>query len=216
MSNYKWLLDAGHGGMKNGCYTTAPAKMHTFDDGLVFYEGVNNRAIVSKLMILLTEAGIDHELVFHSSDDTPLVTRVSIANQANFLNNGRCIYLSIHSDAMPEGHHGKGSGFSIFTSKGFTRSDKIASIFCKLYEASFPEFKFRKDFSDGDADKEEDFYVLRATRCPALLVENLFFDNRREAEFLLSEEGRRRIASALLKSILENEKQKPLAGWVAG
>ena len=206
MSNYKWLLDAGHGGLKDGRYTSAPAKMHTFEDGLVFYEGVNNRVIVSKLSTLLTEAGIDYELLFHPIYDTPLVTRVSMANQSNFLNGGRCIFLSVHSDAMPEGHHGKGSGFSIFTSKGFTRSDKVASIFCKVYEESFPEFKFRKDFSEGDADKEEDFYVLRATRCPALLVENLFFDNRREAEFLLSEAGQKRIAETLFKCILETEK----------
>jgi N-acetylmuramoyl-L-alanine amidase len=207
MSNYKWLLDAGHGGLKDGRYTSAPAKMHTFEDGLVFYEGVNNRAIVDKLRTLLFEAKIDHHLVYHSREDTPLAARVSIANQVNFLNGGRCIYLSIHSDAMPQGHHGKGSGFSVFTSKGFTRSDKVASIFCKQYEVDFPEFKFRKDYSDGDADKEEDFYVLRATRCPALLVENLFFDNRREAEFLLSEEGRLRIARTLFKSIQEVEKR---------
>ena len=42
MSNYLWLLDAGHGGMKDGKYTTAPGRMHVFEDGLTFYEGVNN------------------------------------------------------------------------------------------------------------------------------------------------------------------------------
>jgi N-acetylmuramoyl-L-alanine amidase len=209
-SNYKWLLDAGHGGIKDGRYVTAPAKMHRFDDGLVFYEGVNNREIVVKLMDLLERNGIDFAAVYHRCDDTPLNERVALANRhaaAEQRENGRgCIYLSIHSDAMPDGAHGKGSGSSIFTSKGQTRSDKVADIFCMVYQEEMKEFRFRKDESDGDADLEENFYVLRYTSCPALLVENLFFDNRREAEFLMSEAGQQKIAQTLFKAILETER----------
>lgn len=209
MSNYKWLLDAGHGGIKDGTYTTAPAKMHVFDDGLTFYEGVNNRAIVNKLKEMLGSAGIDHTLVHHAELDTPLKVRVDMANW-NYANDKRCIYLSVHSDAMPDGAHGKGSGFAVYTSIGQTTSDVIGAVFCDIYSRELKQFKFRKDLSDGDADKEENFYVLRKTNCPALLVENLFFDNRKEAEFLLSEDGRDKIAMTLYKAIIETEKQKPI------
>jgi N-acetylmuramoyl-L-alanine amidase len=296
MSTYKWLLDAGHGGMTpSGVYTTAPAKMHVFDDGLTFYEGVNNRAIVDRLIPMLEKAGIEYETVYDAVHDTPLRERVEKANAihagerrsdaagarifatddteihgqadargmatdaalatlgkststrqqakkrvlhypcpspsdrivragvsspptqslrragvAKKKSPGGCIYLSIHSDAMPDGSHGKGSGFSIYTSKGQTASDVIGQIFCGMYADKLKQFRFRQDRSDGDADMEEDFYVLRKTTCPALLVENLFFDNRREAEFLLSEEGRQTIAEALFTSIQYTEKHKPI------
>ena len=207
---HTWLLDAGHGGMSpKGAYTTAPAKMHIFPDGLTIYEGVNNRKIVDKLRRLLFLSNIDHHLIHEPWRDTPLKERVALANRLH-TEKKNCIYLSIHSDAMPEGANGKGSGFAIYTSKGQTRSDVIAEIFSSVYKRELKEFKSREDHADGDADKEEDFYVLRKTHCPALLVENLFFDNRREAEFLLSKEGQARIALTLFKAILETENKKPI------
>jgi N-acetylmuramoyl-L-alanine amidase len=210
MSNYKWLLDAGHGGLtSDGRYTTAPAKMHVFDDGLTFYEGVNNRAIVNALIAMLNIAGIDFDLVYNPVLDTPLAKRVEKANRIHATEK-RCIYVSIHSDAMPEGAHGKGSGFSVYSTKGWTSSDTISQIFCDTYHDYLPEFRFREDLSDGDGDFEEDFYVLRKTTCPAILIENLFFDNRREAEFLMSKEGQERIAETLLMAMLCTEKSKPV------
>lgn len=52
-SNYLWLIDAGHGGMVKGKYTTAPAKMFKFPDGLTIYEGVVNRDIALILALIL-------------------------------------------------------------------------------------------------------------------------------------------------------------------
>ena len=34
--------------------------------------------------------------------------------------------------------------------------------------------------SDGDRDWEEDFYILRKSRCPAVLTENFFMDTHVE------------------------------------
>ena len=209
MSKYLWLLDAGHGGMNNGKYTTAPAKMHVFDDGLVFYEGVNNRNIVNRLIQWLQRNQIDFMTMHDEVEDTPLKQRVLVAN-AMHAQEKRCIYLSIHSDAMPDGAHGKGSGFAIYTSKGQTASDAVAQIFCDTYHRELPQFRLREDRTDGDDDREENFYVLRKTSCPAILLENLFFDNRQEAEFLLSDRGRQKLADALFVSILTTEKMKPI------
>ena len=211
MSNYKWLLDAGQGGLTaGGLYTTSPAKMHVFEDGLTFYEGVNNRAIVDKLVVMLKHFKIDYELVYDQVADTPLSKRVTTANKIQTESNKRCIYVSVHSDAMPEGKHGKGSGFSIYTSVGETKSDIMGRVFSDMYRTHLNEFKFRQDISDGDPDMEEDFYVLRKTACPAILIENLFFDNRKEAEFLLSEKGQRRIAEVMLFAIVSIEKTQPI------
>jgi len=203
MSNYYWILDAGHGGEKNGVYTTAPAKMYRFGDGFEIREGVINRHIASKLQAKLKVDDIDFGLVYDDVEDTPLATRVAIADKI-FAKNPNAIYLSIHSNA------GQGKGFEVFTSKGQNKSDKVAYFFCEKYKELFPYFAFRADQADGDADKEEDFYVLRKTDCPALLVENLFFDNRTEAEFLNSPEGQEQIAECLFQSIKIVEQIKPI------
>jgi N-acetylmuramoyl-L-alanine amidase len=203
MSNYKWLLDAGHGGIHNGHYTTAPAKMHKFPDGITVYEGVINRQITNKLIDKLRAKGIECEKIHDEVDDLSLAVRVARADNA-FRRDPRCMFVSIHSNA------GGGSGNEVYTSKGQTKSDKVGQIFCDVYKKHFPETKFRNDLADGDDDKESDFYVLRKTDCPALLVENLFFDNRQEAEFLLSEAGQNRIANCLAECIEQTEKLKPI------
>lgn len=207
--NYKWLIDAGHGGMRNGAYTTGLSKMFVFEDGKTVYEGVNNRAIAKELVRLLEQdSTIDFALVYDELDDTPLGVRVRIANDLSKKFN--CIYLSIHSDAVGKENAGKGSGFSIFTSIGQTKSDIIAEVIFKTYEQRFPEFKMRKDTLDTDSDKEENFYVLAKTNCPAVLIENLFFDNRHEADFITSEAGQKRIAEAIYLSIIKIETTKPI------
>lgn len=202
-SNYLWLLDAGHGGItKDGKYTTAPAKMHKFDE-FTIYEGVINRKITDLLIEELEILKIDFATVYDQVEDTPLYQRTTAADNI-FRKDKRAIYLSIHSNA------GGGSGFEIFTSPGQTKSDKVANIFCETYKKHFPNFPFRKDLADGDWDREADFYVLRKTDCPALLVENLFFDNRKEAQYLLSEEGQEAIAECLFECIQNCEKLKPI------
>jgi N-acetylmuramoyl-L-alanine amidase len=201
MSNYKWLLDAGHGGILNGKYTTAPAKMFKFPDGAEVYEGLINRQITSKVVAMIMLDGIDFGLVYDEHIDTPLAERVSIANRI-YAKNKKCIYLSIHSNA------GHGNGVEVYTSPGQTSSDIVAEIFCKEYK-TLP-FPFRPGLGDGDLDKEEKFYVLVNTKCPALLVENLFFDERTQADFLISEVGQMAIANVIYSAIKKCEKTKPI------
>lgn len=203
-SNYFWLIDAGHGGIdKSGRYTTAPAKMYTYPDNYTIFEGVVNRAIQSLLTKKLADAGIDYKVTNHTVIDTPLKERVAIANKTH-RQYKNCILVSIHSNA------GNGSGNEIYTSKGNTKSDTIVPYFANEIIEEFPELKFRNDFTDGDIDKEADFYVLKNTICPAVLLENGFMDNRREAELLNSAEGRRRYANAIFTAIINIEKDKPL------
>lgn len=201
-SNYLWILDAGHGGMDEKGYRTAPAKMHKFPD-FTIYEGVVNRNITNYVKDALKALEIDFALVADPIEDTSLHNRVNTAD-AVYAKDKRAIYLSIHSNA------GGGSGFEIFTSPGQSKSDKIANIFCGVYQKRFPNYPFRSDKSDGDADKEADFFVLRKTDCPALLVENLFFDNQHEAELLNSDTGVELIGDCIIDCIRTCEKLKPI------
>jgi N-acetylmuramoyl-L-alanine amidase len=69
-------------------------------------------------------------------------------------------------------------------------------------EEYFPEWRIRKDESDGDSDKESDFTILTKTNCPAILTENFFMDTQKDCKFILSDEGREKIADMHVSAIL--------------
>lgn len=63
----------------------------------------------------------------------------------------------------------------------------------------------RSDYSDGDPDKEANFAILTKTTCPAILTENFFMDTEKDCRFIMSEDGRERIANmhvAAIKRVL--------------
>jgi N-acetylmuramoyl-L-alanine amidase len=194
------ILDAGHGGMFGGKYTTAPAKMFTHIDGSIAMEGVINRQVKDKLIELLRAEGIAFEDITNTGLDTPLGSRTRMANQilSRRGSNYNCLYLSIHSNASPD--H-QGSGFEIWTSPGQTLSDKYAEIWAQEIKKEFTEFHFRSDFGDGDLDKEEKFYVLVHTAMPAVLGELLFFDNMSDWRVQRTPKYIDRIAHATLNFI---------------
>jgi N-acetylmuramoyl-L-alanine amidase len=209
MSNYYWIIDAGHGGVRNGMYVTAPAKMYRFPDGYSIYEGVVNRLTAKALCAKLDEAGIDYGLVYDEIEDTPLHKRAALVNTI-YTKRPNAISLSIHSNA------GGGKGSEIFTSIGQNKSDIVADYFIREYKKM--PFTFRADTTDGDHDKEARLYMVgyldngvwKGPKCPAILVENLFFDNRLEAEFLNSPFGQEEFAKTMFNAITKIENEKPI------
>lgn len=133
-----------------------------------------------------------------------------------------CIYVSIHVNAAAStGRWNKAGGWSAYTSRGKTNADKLATFLYNAAEkhlASYAEAMekgkttgqydkkqrpYRTDFSDGDHDQEAGFYVLTNTKCPAVLTENLFMDNKSDVTFLTSAEGKKAIVE-LHKSAIVN------------
>lgn len=203
---YKWLIDAGHGGVDNkGVYhCLAGGKMYDHGE-FTIYEGDINRKIADKLWRKLLNGCIDFALVYHDIEDWSLAKRVMLCNTAH-IKSGNCILLSIHNNA------GKGKGTEIFTSVGQTKSDLLCLDKLKeLYQEGFDcRWPFRQDTTDGDIDKEADFKVLKSTLCPAVLTESLFFDEVEQAQYLLSEEGQEKIAQILFDWIKHVEQTKPI------
>lgn len=62
---------------------------------------------------------------------------------------------------------------------------------------------FRMDKTDGDYDKEANFYVLKYTYCPAVLVECMFQDNKCDVGYLTSDVGKHEIIRTLLEGIID-------------
>ena len=94
-----------------------------------------------------------------------------------------------------------GTGWEAWTSVGKTKSDEYCTIFYEEAEREFKGWKIRKDMTDGDPDKESQFYILKHTKCPAVLTENFFMDTEKDCRFIMSHEARGRIAEAHFKAI---------------
>ncbi|MCP4501287.1 MAG: N-acetylmuramoyl-L-alanine amidase [Deltaproteobacteria bacterium] len=194
MSRIHWIIDNGHGGIVGGKYVTAPAKMHTFEDGFKVYEGVFNRSVVAKLAYMLTTEGIPFTLCVPENNDVSLTERKRRTNEININKGGNTVFVSVHGNA------GGGTGFEVFTTRGETKADPIATVFFNELQKEFPGKRMRPDVTDGDVDKEANFTVLMC-KPPAVLTENLFFDNRADAELMMSDDGQNRIAAAHFEAI---------------
>jgi len=81
-------------------------------------------------------------------------------------------------------------GFEVWTSKGDTLADPIATRVYAEVQARLPGLPVRKDFADGDIDKErrpnqQDLYMLCDTKPPWLLIEVLFLSNPEDVTLVL-------------------------------
>lgn len=196
------ILDRGHATLdKNGKYST-PGKQFKFDDGLHAYEGYENQKYVERIAHFAIKAGLKVVYTVEPSDptDVSLVERVRIANRLP--NKDGCLYVSVHNNA------GGGEGTEVFTSIDQTRSDLFAEHILEAIASKFPKRKMRLDTSDGDKDKESNFYVLKYTIMPAVLLEYGFFDNRKDYEFLSNACNIELMAEATVNGILKASKIK--------
>lgn len=188
----KILLDAGHG-------FDTPGKRSP--DG-VLREYLWNREVAELLYHVLQGMGYDVDYVVTETNDIPLKTRVRRVNDVcKTLGSKNVLLLSIHGNAAGNGGWMNAQGWSCFTTEGNTESDKVATCMYKAFEEDFKDRKIRYDRSDGDPDWEKAFYILRHTYCPAVLIENFFYDNKEECQFMLKQETKVRIAKAIAKGV---------------
>lgn len=210
MKNH-WLLDNGHGGIDTkGKYVTCPNydvndprtfhKMYVHPDGTTLFEGEFNRNVVDLIAYKLWKLGINYTILVPEFKDVSLRTRVQRAND-HYARDKSCVFLSVHGNAFNTSAH----GLEVFTSKGQTKSDPVAEAFVEEAEKMFPNRAIRTDLTDGDKDKEANFYVLTKTKCRALLTESFFFDMLENAKFMLSDEGLDMIAQYHVNAIIRAE-----------
>lgn len=204
--NFLFIIDNGHGGVIDGVPQTAGKRSPDFGQGII-YEGVSNRRLADKVLCELFKLKIPAFLLVPELEDVSLQKRVERvnyvhlqkrSNEKNSDEKTQVILISIHSDAFT---NETANGWSCYTSKGETKSDKVATILYK--HAKNEGLKLREDYSDKDPDKEENFYILKNTICPAVLIENLFMTNKEDYKTLLSKEGQDKLTRVIVNSIKE-------------
>ncbi len=221
--NFCVYLDAGHGGIdENGQYVTAGKwfkhNQGEFHGNGYFFEGVFNRILTDKVAAKLANLGIEFLMVSHEYLDLTLPTRVNKANWYH-VNYKPGIFISNHANAS-RSHNAR--GFEVYTSRGVTSADRLAEFHWKnvnqLLVVDINEdrsstrrlrepIRMRTDKSDGDHDREENFYVLRKTIMPAMLVEHLFFDNLQDALLLMDDEVVELFAEAQVRTVIQYLKE---------
>lgn len=207
------LIDNGHG-------INTPGKRSP--DGRL-REYLYTREIADAVVLELRRRGYDAERIVREELDVSLATRVQRVNEiCREVGAKNCLLVSIHVDAAGDGSRWMlAGGWSAYTTPGRTKSDRLAEC---LYDAakvnllgyeslqragkkagqySAAQRPYRTDTTDGDRDIEANFYILRNTACPAVLTENLFQDNERDVDYLLSAQGRKAIADLHVDGIIK-------------
>ena len=149
--------------------------------------------MVRRIILKCDHAGIRAVKLVPETFDVSLEERCKRANLWYDRCNGNCIVVSIHANA------GGGTGFEVYTSPGQTKADPIATKLIEQLQRDFPKIKMRKDMVDGDPDKESQFYILKHTKAPAILAENLFMDNEADCQLLMDEDFRDKLADSYVK-----------------
>ena len=191
----KILIDNGHG-------HDTPGKRSP--DGK-FREYAYNREIAKRIVADLIDRGYDAELLVPEDNDISLEERVRRVNKICLASDSSCIILvSVHVNAAGNGSKWtNATGWSVYTCKGQTSSDKLAECLCEAAIKNFPGKRIRTDYSDGDSDWEENFYILRHSLCPAVLTENFFMDSKSDLEYLQSQAGKQTIIDTHVEGIIE-------------
>ena len=183
----KILIDNGHGAETRG--------KRSPDGRLLEY--LENRIIAWGIVDALTSRGLDASLLVPEETDIPLLERCRRVNEwCRQLGKDNVLLISIHCNAAGRGDRWlTARGWCAYTTRGNTRADALATSLYTAAQTHFPGHRLRTDYTDGDPDLEADFYILRHTLPPAVLVENFFMDAHRDCDFLLSEEGQSAIVN---------------------
>ncbi len=194
-NHIKILIDNGHG-------VNTPGKRSP--DGR-FREYAWAREIARAIVADCKDLGYDAELLVPEEYDVCLSARCYRANcWCERLGKSNVLLVSIHVNAAGKGDRWyNATGWSAYTCKGQTRSDKLADCLYKQAGLWLPGHRLRMDYSDGDPDIESDFAILKKTACPAVLTENGFQDCEESLLFLESNEGKEAIIGLHVDGILD-------------
>jgi N-acetylmuramoyl-L-alanine amidase len=166
------------------------------DPGAVGPSGLREADVVAEVAAQVADYlnGAGCEAISYQSDSLQ-----DICNQANGW--GADLIVSIHCNSFTSA---AATGMEIWTSRGQTRADRLATLIMSQMAGEFPTLPVRGDWSDGDVDKEAGLYVLINTSAPAVLVELAFISNPNEEAILGSVEGKRMFAAAIARGVTDH------------
>ena len=129
-----------------------------------------------------------------------LTVRANRANAVWEKNDKKAIFVSIHINAAGNGSQWTNArGWSVFVSPNASKNSKelAQTLYCEAEKLGLK--------GNRSVPKEKywigNFTVLNKTKCPAVLTENMFQDNKDDVEYLLSEKGKEEIVMLHVEGI---------------
>lgn len=204
------LIDNGHGKNTSGKFSPSLKGVDLcIDDEFIsdnrFREWKYTRVISDDVVVKLKSMGYDARFLVEEESDISLSERVKRINKiCSEKGAGNVLVVSIHANAAGNGTQWmSGRGWECYTTVGKTNSDKLADFLYKRAEKNFPGHKIRTDYSDGDADKESNFTVIKGANCVAVLTENFFYDNKDDLKYMTSNEGVHAVVRTHVEGIID-------------
>lgn len=204
------LIDNGHGentlGKQSPILKDSGLNISSeFVDKNRFKEWKYTRVISNLVVSKLKSMGYDARLVVTEDKDISLSERIRRINTiCNKEGASNVVLVSVHANAVGDSTNWmNGKGWEAYSTVGKTKSDILAEFLYKRAEKNFKDRKIRKDLTDGDKDKEANFYIIRKSYCPAVLTENFFYDNKDDLEYLTSDEGIHAVVRTHIEGIID-------------
>lgn len=185
------ILDNGHG-------VETPGKRSP--DG-THREWRRCRDIAADIAARLCACGIESSLLVPEDSDVPLPVRCRRANTLADAHPG-AVLVSIHNNAAGDGSRWLGaSGWCVFVApEAGERARRLAALLhCEAAARNLLGNRARAPRGYLEAP----LAICRHTKCPAVLTENMFQDNRGDVAFLASAEGKEAIASLHVDALLK-------------
>lgn len=192
---YIVLIDNGHG-------AETPGKCSP--DGRL-REYAWTREIARRVCDKLKAPGYDARLLVPELNDVSLRERVRRVNSVCAgTGSDNVLLVSIHVNAAGTGQWHNASGWTAWIAPNASqRSRKLATLLdAEAINLNLKGNRSREPFFTGN------FAILRDTKCPAVLTENLFQDNLHDVAYLLSDRGKSEITDLHVSAITEYLKSK--------
>lgn len=187
----KILIDPGHGHNTPG--KCSPDK--------TFYEWIFNRKIASSLVERLKDLGYDAERIVTGENDISLLERCLRVNAwCSKLGKKNVLLVSIHANAAGNGGWHTARGWSVYVAKNCSAASKILAQ--SLFAAADARGLRGNRSIPSEHYWQANFTIISRTNCPAVLTENLFYDNREDLAILKSEDGERQIVELHVEGII--------------
>lgn len=184
----KICLDPGHaGGNIDPGAVNRKTGLQEATINLVIASQVKKHLVAAGYQVLMTRTKEEQ------AETDSLKYRCELAN-----NWGADVVVSLHCNAAASE---QANGTEIYTTIGETEGDRLATCIINQVTASFSDLQLRADWDDGDPDKEENFYILRYTDAPAVLLEMAFISNPEEAAKLADSAWQTEMSRAVARGI---------------
>lgn len=167
------------------------------------------RDMVQRIAKKLQAHGVTVHILVPETTDTSLTVRTRRVNQLCGQHGTKnCLLVSVHNNAAgSDGKWHNATGWSGYVAPNASNNSKrLAQL---LYAEAVKAGLKGNRCVPASKYWVGNFAIVRDTKCPAVLTENLFMDNEQECDYLLSEQGKETLAQLHVDAILNYIAEQP-------